>query len=74
MKPKLGFRFDGYDEPSQNEPLSTKENNCVVFATMLDSNTQLPDTIEQIMGYISGFVAKKTKFQNQLRRMHGMFI
>lgn len=55
----LGFRFDANDEPTQNVLLSTEENNCDVFATMLDSNTQLPDTIEQIIGYISGFVAKK---------------
>lgn len=33
--------------------------NCDTLANMLDTEIHLPETIEQIIGYISGFVAKK---------------
>lgn len=58
-----GFRFDNtLDSQTNNDAQttpSTENNNCDVFATMLDENCQLPETIEQIIGYLSGFIARK---------------
>lgn len=55
-----GFRHKFQDNDLMiSQKFNTEADNCLVLSQTLDVNRLLPELVEQIVGYIGGFVARK---------------